>query len=106
MAEVHRLEERLRAAGEHPKPLCVACVRVEELMSERVSLTERTEKGKEECETLPTDIHEPETAVVTSDGELGVMRRAVQSLKSCIAAGEYIANPAEAHVRKTLDRMS
>lgn len=65
-----------------------------------------SQQTKADCDTLAARICELEVAAETRYIELGIVVRAVRSLKGGFAAGEHRANNAEARVRETLDRMS
>lgn len=65
MAEVRRLEERVGAAEEDSKPLCVAPARVDNLMAEHASLTAGAEQANAERDSLATRMHKLEVAAAT-----------------------------------------
>lgn len=104
MAEVRRLEERVRAAEEDREALGFARARVEELKADGTLLTAVTEKAKAGHDTLAADIRKLEASAATRDAELGVGSRAVPSLKRRVAVGEDRGSTTEAWARQTFVR--
>lgn len=82
------MRERVRATDADVETLCLACMHVDELMTERASLAAGAEQALTKHDTLATGIRELEVAEANCDGKLGVVVRAVRSLKEGIAAGE------------------
>lgn len=68
---------------------------VDQVEADRALLAKRTAQAKEDCETLDARICELEVCAAILDDELGVVLRAVQSLKGLVAAGEDRASIAE-----------
>lgn len=79
LAEVHRLEERVRVTEDDSEALYMAHVRVNELMSGCASLTAVNEHAWMEGDTLAACVCELVEAAATHDGEVGVVVRSVRS---------------------------
>lgn len=106
VSELRRLEERVCTDGEDSGALRAARARVNELTAERASLTSGTEQAKGERDTLAPRICKLEGPATTFEGEIGIVVRAVRSLKSRVAEGEDRVSTEEVRARETLDKMS
>lgn len=84
----------------------MAHVCVEEWTAERSSFTMGTEQGKADLGTLAALIFDMHVAAARRNRVTGVLVRAVQSLKGCVAAGDHGASTAETRTRETLDKIS
>lgn len=94
------------APEEDSELLLAARVPIDDLSTEGALFTAKTEKRKAECVTLATITCKLKVAAATGDRELDFFVRAVQLLKSLIAAGEDRANSAEAWACQTFDKIS
>lgn len=105
VAEIHQLEERVRAAEEDSEALHATRADVEELTAEHESLTMGTEHAKAEHDTLDDHICELEVSAAPCHGGLGDFVQAMQLLKSSVAAGED-RETGEVRACQMLEKMS
>lgn len=89
------MDERLQAADVDGKARCVVRAWVDKLKTERASLAAGVKHTKTECETLLNCICKLEVVAATGNRELGVVVRAVRSLKERVMPGETSASMAE-----------
>lgn len=104
MVEVGRLQERVRAAEEDSRALCVARACIDELTAAHTSLIVGIGQAKAECDTLAVRICELGVTAATCDEELGVMLQFVRYLKGHVPPGEHMKSTAQAMICKTQER--